>query len=108
MLVGASAAEAPTNTINQDIDGRMARTRTRALPSRRLSPAQALALGCVLVAAAFAVAVPLDVWTGVFLALGVADNVVVAGPPAAEAGGEDALVTRGLERCSSLVRGVRS
>lgn len=75
--LGASAAEALTNTIDRDIDGRMARTRARALPARRLSPAQALVLGCVLLAAALVLAVPLGVWTGAFLALGVADNVVV-------------------------------
>ncbi len=75
--LGAAGAEALTNTIDRDIDARMRRTCARALPAGRLAPSQAMGLGSVLVAAAFALAAPLGVWPALYLALGLFDNVVV-------------------------------
>ncbi len=73
-LLGTGMASAASGTLNnyidRDIDVRMARTRNRALPAKRLRPAQALWSGSILTLAAFAVlhtaANALTAWLAMF------------------------------------------
>jgi len=69
-LLASSGASAVNHYVDRDLDGLMARTRGRPLPSGRVPPIHALVLGSGLLMGALVVALLLNVLTALFVFLG--------------------------------------
>ena len=80
-LVAITAASAGCDTltsyVDRDIDAVMRRTKHRPIPSGRITPNRALIWGLLLSALGLALAYWINLWSFVWIALGVLDNVVV-------------------------------
>jgi protoheme IX farnesyltransferase len=78
VIAGSAAANTLTNYNDRDIDAIMERTKDRPIPSRRIFPAQkALYFGLILVAISLVCAFAINTWAGIFMAFGLADNILV-------------------------------
>jgi protoheme IX farnesyltransferase len=73
----SAGARSVTNYIDRDIDALMHRTQQRPLPRNAIPPEKALAYGGGLIAVGLAFAFPMGPLLPVYLALGLADNIVV-------------------------------
>lgn len=77
-IISASAGcDTLTSYVDRDIDAIMHRTKSRPIPSGRISPNRALTWGLFLTALGLAIALSINVLSFVWIALGVIDNVVV-------------------------------
>jgi len=80
-LVAIAAASAGCDTltsyVDRDIDAVMHRTKHRPIPSGRIAPNRALIWGLLLSALGLTLAYLINLWSFVWIALGVLDNVVV-------------------------------
>ncbi len=78
VIAGSAAANTLTNYNDRDIDAIMERTKDRPIPSRRIFPAEkALYFGLVLAAISLVCAFAINTWAGIFMAFGLADNILV-------------------------------
>ncbi len=78
VIAGSAAANTLTNYNDRDIDAIMERTKDRPIPSRRIYPAQkALHFGLILTAISLICAFAINTWAGIFMAFGLADNILV-------------------------------
>jgi heme o synthase len=74
---GSASADVLTNYHDRDIDSVMARTKKRELPSGRIAPRNALALGLVMSALSILLALSFNALAATFMVVGLLDNVVV-------------------------------
>jgi heme o synthase len=74
---GCAGCNALTNYIDRDIDAVMNRTRHRPIPSGRITPAAGLRFGLGLVAISILLSFTLNLFSVLWMALGVLDNVGV-------------------------------
>jgi protoheme IX farnesyltransferase len=78
VIAGSAAANTLTNYNDRDIDAIMERTKERPIPSRRIYPAKkALYFGLILAAISLVCAFAINTWAGIFMAFGLADNILV-------------------------------
>ncbi len=78
VIAGSASANTLTNYNDRDIDAIMERTKDRPIPSRRIYPAEkALHFGLILAAISLACSFSINVWAGIFMAFGLADNILV-------------------------------
>jgi protoheme IX farnesyltransferase len=78
VIAGSAAANTLTNYNDRDIDAIMERTKDRPIPSRRIYPAEkALYFGLVLAAVSLICSFAINVWAGIFMAFGLADNILI-------------------------------
>lgn len=78
VIAGSAAANTLTNYNDRDIDAIMERTKDRPIPSRRIYPAKkALHFGLILTAMSLVCAFAINTWAGIFMAFGLADNILV-------------------------------
>jgi len=78
VIAGSAAANTLTNYNDRDIDAIMERTKERPIPSRRIYPAEkALYFGLVLAAISLVSSFAINIWTGIFMVFGLADNILV-------------------------------
>ncbi|MGI0069194.1 MAG: protoheme IX farnesyltransferase, partial [Nitrosopumilaceae archaeon] len=78
VIAGSAAANTLTNYNDRDIDAIMERTKDRPIPSRRIYPAKkALHFGLILTAISLICAFAINTWAGIFMAFGLADNILV-------------------------------
>ena len=78
VIAGSASANTLTNYNDRDIDAIMERTKDRPIPSRRIFPAEkALYFGLVLGAISLVSAFAINIWAGIFMAFGLADNILV-------------------------------
>jgi protoheme IX farnesyltransferase len=78
VIAGSASANTLTNYNDRDIDAIMERTKDRPIPSRRIFPAEkALYLGLILGAISLVSAFAINMWAGIFMAFGLADNILV-------------------------------
>lgn len=78
VIAGSAAANTLTNYNDRDIDAIMERTKDRPIPSRRIYPAKkALHFGLILLAISLVCAFAINTWAGIFMAFGLADNILV-------------------------------
>ncbi|TLX82383.1 MAG: protoheme IX farnesyltransferase [Thaumarchaeota archaeon] len=78
VIAGSAAANTLTNYNDRDIDAIMERTKDRPIPSRRIYPAEkALYFGLVLAAISLVSSFAINIWAGIFMAFGLADNILV-------------------------------
>ena len=78
VIAGSAAANTLTNYNDRDIDAIMERTKDRPIPSRRIYPAKkALHFGLILAAISLLCAFAINTWAGIFMAFGLADNILV-------------------------------
>ncbi len=78
VIAGSAAANTLTNYNDRDIDAIMERTKDRPIPSRRIYPAKkALYFGLILLAISLVCAFAINTWAGIFMAFGLADNILV-------------------------------
>ncbi len=78
VIAGSAAANTLTNYNDRDIDAIMERTKERPIPSRRIYPAEkALFFGLVLAAISLISSFAINMWAGIFMAFGLADNILV-------------------------------
>jgi protoheme IX farnesyltransferase len=78
VIAGSAAANTLTNYNDRDIDAIMERTKDRPIPSRRIYPAEkALYFGLILAAISLVCSFSINVWAGIFMAFGLADNILV-------------------------------
>jgi protoheme IX farnesyltransferase len=69
-LLASGGASAVNHYVDRDLDGLMARTSRRPIPSGRVRPFHALVLGFLLLAASMALALAINLLTAAFIALG--------------------------------------
>ena len=78
VIAGSASANTLTNYNDRDIDAIMERTKDRPIPSRRIFPAEkALYFGLILAAISLVSAFAINMWAGIFMAFGLADNILV-------------------------------
>ena len=78
VIAGSASANTLTNYNDRDIDAIMERTKDRPIPSRRICPAEkALYFGLILGAISLVSAFAINMWAGIFMAFGLADNILV-------------------------------
>ncbi|HXX05831.1 MAG TPA: heme o synthase [Candidatus Bathyarchaeia archaeon] len=78
VIAGSAAANTLTNYNDRDIDAIMERTKDRPIPSRRIYPAKkALHFGLILTVISLVCAFAINIWAGIFMAFGLADNILV-------------------------------
>ena len=78
VIAGSAAANTLTNYNDRDIDAIMERTKDRPIPSRRIFPAEkALYFGLILAGIALVSSFAINLWAGIFMAFGLADNILV-------------------------------
>jgi len=73
----SAGARSVTNYIDRDIDVLMHRTQLRPLPRRAIPPGNALVYGAGLIASGLILSFPIGTLLPVYLALGLADNIIV-------------------------------
>lgn len=74
---GTAGCNSLTNYNDRDIDAVMARTKNRPLPSGRIEPSSALKFGLVLVGISLALSTVLNLFSLLWMTLGILDNVGV-------------------------------
>jgi len=74
---GTAGCNSLTNYNDRDIDAVMARTKNRPLPSGRIQPSSALRFGLVLIGISLVLAAVLNLFSLLWMALGILDNVGV-------------------------------
>jgi protoheme IX farnesyltransferase len=77
VIAGSAAANTLTNYIDRDIDAKMERTRSRPIPSGRISPRNALYYGLTLAGISIVLAYFINIWALGLMAFGLFDNVIV-------------------------------
>ena len=77
VMAGSAAANTLTNYIDRDIDAKMERTRSRPIPSGRISPENALYFGLTLVGISLLLAYLINIWALGLMIFGLFDNVIV-------------------------------
>lgn len=77
VIAGSAAANTLTNYIDRDIDAKMERTRSRPIPSGRISPKSALCYGLVLASISVVLAYFINIWALGLMIFGLFDNVLV-------------------------------
>lgn len=78
VIAGSAAANTLTNYNDRDIDAIMERTKDRPIPSRRIFPAEkALYFGLILAGISLVSSFAINMWAGIFMAFGLADNILV-------------------------------
>lgn len=78
LTLGSASANTLTNYHDRDIDAVMGRTKSRGLPSGRISPAwKALVFGLVMASVSVALALWFNALAAAFMLVGLVDNVVV-------------------------------
>ncbi|MEM2759567.1 MAG: heme o synthase [Nitrososphaerales archaeon] len=77
VMAGSAAANTLTNYIDRDIDAKMERTRSRPIPSGRISPKDALYYGLILAGVSVVLAYLINIWALGLMIFGLFDNVVV-------------------------------
>jgi protoheme IX farnesyltransferase len=77
VIAGSAAANTLTNYIDRDIDAKMERTRSRPIPSGRISPRSALYYGLVLASISVVLAYFINIWALGLMIFGLFDNVLV-------------------------------
>lgn len=77
VMAGSAAANTLTNYIDRDIDAKMERTRSRPIPSGRISPRNALYYGLTLAGISIVLAYFINIWALGLMAFGLFDNVIV-------------------------------
>jgi heme o synthase len=77
IVAGTAGCNALTNYHDRDIDAVMMRTRHRPLPSGRISPRAALTFGLGLISVSLILAALLNLYSLLWMALGILDNVGV-------------------------------
>lgn len=77
VMAGSAAANTLTNYIDRDIDAKMERTRSRPIPSGRISPRNALYYGLTLTGISIVLAYFINIWALGLMAFGLFDNVIV-------------------------------
>jgi protoheme IX farnesyltransferase len=77
VTAGSAAAETLTGYIDRDIDAMMDRTKSRPIPSGRISPRNALVFGLVLTAISLVMSWFINIWAFSLMAFGLFDNVLV-------------------------------
>lgn len=77
VIAGSAAANTLTNYIDRDIDAKMERTRSRPIPSGRISPRSALCYGLVLAGISVVLAYFINIWALGLMIFGLFDNVLV-------------------------------
>lgn len=77
IALSSMGARVLTNYIDRDMDARMARTRSRPLPSGRVAPVDALSFGLLLVAGGLSVSALLGPLLPLLVGVGLVDNIVV-------------------------------
>lgn len=77
VTAGSAAANTLTNYIDRDIDAKMDRTRTRPIPSGRMSAESALYYGFILAGISLGLSYMINVYAFGLMAFGLFDNVIV-------------------------------
>jgi len=77
LVLGSASANTLTNYHDRDIDAVMERTKERPLPSGRIAPPRALALGLVMAALSILLSLWFNLYAAGFMLAGILDNVVV-------------------------------
>src|SRR5438046_1237853 len=77
IITGTAGCNALTNYHDRDIDALMMRTRHRPLPSGRITPRAALLFGLGLISISLILAALLNLFSLLWMALGILDNVGV-------------------------------
>ncbi len=78
VTAGSAAANTLTNYNDRDIDALMDRTRDRPIPSKRIYPPEkALYFGLILTGISLVASFAINMWAGLFMAFGLADNILV-------------------------------
>ncbi len=77
IIAGTAGCNALTNYHDRDIDALMMRTRHRPLPSGRITPRAALTFGLGLISISLILAALLNLFSLLWMALGIMDNVGV-------------------------------
>src|SRR5438034_8476551 len=77
IIAGTAGCNALTNYHDRDIDAVMLRTRHRPLPSGRITPRAALTFGLGLISVSLILAALLNLYSLLWMALGILDNVGV-------------------------------
>src|SRR2546422_5605690 len=77
IIAGTAGCNALTNYHDRDIDAVMMRTRHRPLPSGRITPRAALKFGLGLISISLVLAALLNLFSLLWMALGILDNVGV-------------------------------
>ncbi|HUI86661.1 MAG TPA: heme o synthase [Nitrososphaerales archaeon] len=77
LVLGSASANTLTNYHDRDIDAIMERTKERPLPSGRIAPPRALALGLVMAVLSILLSLWFNLYAAGFMLAGILDNVVV-------------------------------
>jgi len=78
VAAGSAAANTLTNYHDRDIDAIMERTKDRPIPSRRIFPPEkARDFGLILAGISIICAFSINIWAGIFMIFGLADNILV-------------------------------
>jgi protoheme IX farnesyltransferase len=77
VAAGSAAADTLTGYNDRDIDAIMDRTRTRPIPSGRISPMHALEFGLILAAISLIFAWFINIWTFALMSFGLFDNIII-------------------------------
>ena len=78
VIAGSAAANTLTNYHDRDIDAIMERTKDRPIPSRRIFPPEkARDFGLILAGISIICAFSINIWAGIFMIFGLADNILV-------------------------------
>ena len=78
VTAGSAAANTLTNYHDRDIDAIMERTKDRPIPSRRIFPPEkARDFGLILAGISIICAFSINIWAGIFMIFGLADNILV-------------------------------
>lgn len=77
VAAGSAAADTLTGYNDRDIDAIMDRTKSRPIPSGRISPKNALIFGLVLAGVSLVFAYFINIWACFLMAFGLFDNIIV-------------------------------
>ncbi|HEX5519837.1 MAG TPA: heme o synthase [Candidatus Nitrosocosmicus sp.] len=77
VAAGSAAADTLTGYNDRDIDAIMDRTKSRPIPSGRISPKNALIFGLVLAGISLVFAYFINIWACFLMAFGLFDNIIV-------------------------------
>jgi len=77
LVLGSASANTLTNYHDRDIDAVMERTKERPLPSGRIAPSRALALGLLMATLSVLLSLWFNAYAAAFMIAGILDNVVV-------------------------------
>ncbi len=77
VMAGSAAANTLTNYFDRDIDAKMDRTKSRPIPSGRISPERAFTYGLTLTAISLILAYFINIWALGLMIFGLFDNIIV-------------------------------